>query len=83
MDTIKILLGKYKKLGGTNEENFIDVSLDSYEKNLPVGDASVELNAYERYFYEKDTSDKYRLSFTISPVCTNVLFNIITEPVYK
>ena len=83
MDTIKILLGKYKKLGGTNEENFIDVPLDAYEKNLPVGDAGVELNVYERYFYEKDTSDKYRLAFTVSPVCTNVLFNIITEPVYK
>ncbi len=83
MDTIKILLGKYKKLGGTNEENFIDVPLESYEKNLPVGDAGVELNVYERYFYEKDTSDKYRLAFTISPVCTNVLFNIVTEPVYR
>ena len=32
---------------------------------------------------EKDKSNKYRLTFTIMPVCSNVLFNAITEVVYK
>ena len=33
------------------------------------------------YLDEKDASDKYRLIFTINPVCSNVLFNAITEVV--
>ena len=82
-EVVKILLGKNKRLGGRNEDNFLDFPLESYEKNLPVADTTVELNAYERYFQEKDASDKYRLAFTVTPVCTNVLFNIVTETVYK
>ena len=39
------------------------------------------VDLYQVYLDEKDASDKYRLIFTINPVCSNVLFNAITEVV--
>ena len=78
-----ILLGKAKYKLGTNEDNFIDVKLSSIERKLSETEETYAIDFYKQYFYEKDNSQKYRLAFTITPYCTNVLFNVITEPVYK
>lgn len=83
MESKKILLGKGKNKLSVNEDNNIGVELQSYEKVLPYTDDSYHVDAYLQYFKEKDASEKYRLAFTITPFCTNVLFNVITEPVFK
>lgn len=83
METTKILLNSKKNKNSTNEDNFIGVDLNSYEKNIAPTEDSFNVDAYQQYFKEKDASEKYRLAFTITPFCTNVLFNVITEPVYR
>jgi len=79
----EILLGKSKQKLGTNEDNFKEIELSSYEREIMDTDDSYVVDVYKQYFKEKDASENYRLSFTITPYCTNVLFNMITEPVYK
>ena len=83
MDKVKILLGEKKHKLGVNVDNHIGLSLVDERRIMPPTDYTVMVDAYERYFAEKDASDKYRLSFTINPICSNVLFNVITEPVYN
>lgn len=83
MATTKILLGESKHRLSANEENNIGVELQAYEKVLPYTESAYGVDAYLRYFKEKDESNKYRLAFTITPFCSNVLFNVLTEPVYK
>jgi hypothetical protein len=81
MDKVKILLGEKKHKLGVNVDNHIGLSLVDERRIMPPTDYTVMVDAYERYFAEKDASDKYRLSFIINPICSNVLFNVITEPV--
>lgn len=82
MDDIKILLGKSRHMHSANEDNFIGVELGAYEKVLPPTEDMYSVDAYQQYFREKDASDKFRFAFTIVPFCSNVLFNVLTEPVY-
>lgn len=72
----------YSKLS-SNEDSFINISLSSDSHKLPLDSITKKVNAYDEYFSENDKSDKYRLIFTINPVCTNILFNANTEVVYK
>lgn len=83
MDEIQILLGKNKSKSSSNEENNIEVSLSNRSEVLPTTSASDTIDEYEQYLKEKDESDKYHFIFTVNPVCSNVLFNAITEIVYK
>ncbi len=83
MNRTEILLNSRKNKNNTNEDSFISVDLNSYEKNIAPMEDSFNVDAYQQYFKEKDASEKYRLAFTITPFCTNVLFNVITEPVYR
>lgn len=82
-ETANILLGSAKHKLGTNEDNFIELNLTSSEREIPYTEDSYTLDAYKQYYKEKDESEKYRLAFTITPYCTNVLFNVITEIVYN
>lgn len=79
----KILLGEEKSKKSINEDNFINVELSSNGHVLPVDSVTQTLDSYKEYLSEKDDSDVYRLIFTINPVCTNILFNTITECVFK
>ena len=83
MDSTEILLGKNRHKLSVNEDNFIGVEMQSYEKSLPYTEETYYVDSYQRYYKEKDESNKHRLAFTIVPFCSNVLFNVITEPVYK
>ena len=80
---IEILLGSSRHKTSTNEDNFIGLELASYEKAFPSTEGSYTVDAYEQYFKECDASDKHRFVFTVTPFCTNILFNVLTEPVYK
>ena len=78
-----ILLGKKIDKYNTNTDNYLNIELGSDSKNVPNNDIVQTLNAYNQYVKEADESNKYRLLFTINPICTNVLFNNITEIVYN
>lgn len=79
----KVFLNKKRSKNGINKENNLNISLTNENKILPFSDIVENVNAYEQYIKEKKNSQIYRLSFNITPVCSNVLFNKITEIVYR
>lgn len=62
-----------------DRENITSVSLESTQTTLSSDSVSETVDQYTQYLKEKDDSNKYRMIFTISPVCSNVLFNQVTE----
>lgn len=78
-----ILLGKKIDKYNTNTDNYLNIELGSDSKNVPNSDIVQTLDAYNQYVKEADESNRYRLLFTINPICSNVLFNNITEIVYN
>lgn len=79
----QIGLDSSKEQFSYDNEKHINIGLDSNQGLLPVDGASSILNEYEQYYREYDSSNKYRLIFSINPICSNVLFNNLTEIVYK
>lgn len=79
----QILLNKSKALRSRNVDNKISTELFTERKLLPTDSLSETVDAYSEYVKEKDASNIYRLMFTINPVCSNILFNALTEIVYR
>ena len=73
------VIGKYKSLNGVNEVKHFNIDIESSQNVLPAGLVETDVDAYERYYIEKDASTIYRIICTIKPVCSNVLYNNITE----
>ena len=80
---MKILLNKYRGKNSTNVNNKIPVSFSNKKRLLPLENIDEIVDEYERYLIEKKKSNIYRLSFNITPICSNVLFNNISEVIYK
>jgi lantibiotic modifying enzyme len=80
---MKILLNNKRSRLSTNKDTFLSVGLENQMKKVSNKNDEHLVDVYQVYLDEKDASDKYRLIFTINPVCTNALFNAITEIVYK
>lgn len=59
----------------------ISLSIDLSGNKILLPEESVEgyIDGYETYVKERSESNKFRLIFNITPYCTNVLFNPITE----
>ena len=68
-----------------NNRNGLDKSIlfELEQNGRLLNHNSVEqtIDAYKQYFSEKDNSEKYRITVTINPICSNVLFNKSTEVV--
>ena len=79
----QILLDNRREKFAYNEDKFLRVSLDCHQGMLPVSEITSSVNEYHQYFAEHDASNIYRLIFTVNPICSNVLFNNITEIVYN
>lgn len=78
---MKTLLNKRRNKKSKNTNNYMPVGLTNKMKKF-IGNTDEHLvDLYQVYLDEKDASDKYRLIFTLNPVCTNALFNAITEVV--
>lgn len=78
---MKVLLNKKRSKTSTNQNSNMSVGLRNRMKKIPNTTDQHLVDLYQVYLDEKDASDKYRLIFTINPVCSNVLFNAITEVV--
>jgi hypothetical protein len=79
----KILLNKKRGKKSVNQTNFIPVEFNR-DISLYFDENMVDtVDKIQVYNDEKNTSTKHRLIFTLYPLCTNVLFNKITEIVYK
>ena len=80
---MKSLLHKKSGKASTNRDEYVSLELGNQMKKISNYTDEHLVDLYQVYLDEKDASDKYRLIFTINPVCSNVLFNAITEVVYK
>ena len=79
---MKSLLNKKTGKLSTNKDGYTSVALSNQMKKIGSYTEEHLVDLYQVYLDEKDASDKYRLIFTINPVCSNVLFNAVTEVVY-
>lgn len=78
---MKTLLNKKRGKLSTNNNGYMSVELGNQMKKISNHSQEHLVDVYQVYLDEKDASDKYRLIFTINPVCSNVLFNAVTEVV--
>lgn len=77
----QIRLGQSDSVYSNNVENSVHVQLEQNTKLLPYTEVEDKINIYEVYNAERDASRNYRLTFTLNPICTNVLYNMRTEVV--
>ena len=75
----EIRLGSTDSVFSTDRENTIHINLEQSAKKIPLTNLSTVIDQYEVYRSEASACNKYRLTLTIKPYCTNVLFNTCTE----
>lgn len=79
---MKILLNTAKSVKNTNIDNYANVELVEETRQLAEDQHVKNIDEYEQYVNEKDACTNYRLSFVVNPVCSNVLFNRVSEITY-
>lgn len=72
-------LGSTDSAFSVNREFEFGVNINGTHGMLPYNDLSRAVNAYDVYEKEMANSDRFRLTLTINPYCTNVLYNACTE----
>ena len=65
-----------------NAEKSLNVDLSAKSRLIPYSTSADMLGLNDLYLQERDACESYRMIFTVNPVCTNALFNAVTEPVY-
>lgn len=66
-----------------NAEKSLNVDLSAKSRLIPFSTTQGMLGLYDLYVEERNACENYRMIFTVSPVCSNVLYNAVTEPVFK
>ena len=79
----EVFLEKNRSKTSKNAESNISLDLQNKQRLLPFDSAAETMSLYQLYNKQRDVCSKYRLIFNINPYCTNVLFNTISEPVWR
>lgn len=66
-----------------NAEKSLNIDLSSKSRLIPYSTTASMFGLNDLYIEERDACENYRMVFTVNPVCSNVLYNSVTEPVYK
>ena len=77
--TEKILLNKSKSKVSTNNNNSLAVQLKGSKRILPCDPMEASISEIDVYNKERKHCEKIRLTVQVNPICSNVLFNNITE----
>lgn len=75
----KIFLNEFSSKKSTSNTSGLNVSFGGKRKLLPTTDMSYVISAYEQYQKERENCNIVRLTCQVNPICTNVLFNRVTE----
>lgn len=75
----KIFLQSHLSKKSSNTSNGVNVQFKGRSKLLPTNDVSEIVSQYDQYLLERESCNKIRLTCQVNPICTNVLFNPITE----
>lgn len=81
MEQRQVFLERNRSVKSVNTESFTNVGLSAKTRLLPYNDIADTISLYQVYNDERDVCERFRLIFTINPICTNVLFNARTEAV--
>ena len=79
----QIFLNSYDGKKSVNTSNSVNVSLKGNRKLLPFNDVGEVISQYDQYLEERRNCNKIRLTCQINTLCSNVLFNKITEIVKR
>lgn len=79
----KVFLGSNRSKRSVNTTNFLQTDLDRKDKVLQGSNIVSDYSLLDTYNAERDACDKFRMIFVVNPICSNVLFNMRTEVVYK
>ena len=79
MDNIKIFLNSNRSKQSVNAPFYEDIELKANKKMFTEENINGVVNAFDLYNEERNATNKVRLVCTINPVCSNVLFNPVTE----
>ena len=84
MNQFRIRLNKTNSVNSVNKDNMVDVEFQqTTNPYMFTTDIKDTIDQYEVFEAERANCTNYRLITTIKPFCSNVLFNPITEIVYK
>ena len=75
----KIFLQSHLSKKSSNTSNGVNVQFKGRSFLLPTNDVSEIVSQYDQYLLERESCNKIRLTCQVNPICTNVLFNPITE----
>jgi len=78
-----ILSNSKNSIYSVDKESKINVDLEQTGKILPLTDIKAVVDQYEIYKEESAKCNNYRVTLTIKPYCTNVLFNPCTEIIFN
>ena len=78
-----MLLNKSRSKRSVNNDMRITFQLEGNKKLLPIEKVTTDINEEELYQQERANCNTIRLITTINPICSNVLYNPLTEVVYK
>jgi len=66
-----------------NAEKSMNVDLSAKSRLIPFSDTADMLSLNDLYIEERDACENYRMILSVNPICSNILYNAVTEPVYK
>lgn len=78
MDT-KIFLNKFDGKNSVSDSGALNVSLKGNRKLIPFNDMGEVISSLDVYNDERRECNKIRLTCQVNPICSNVLFNHISE----
>lgn len=75
----KVFLQSHISKQSSDTSNGVNVQLKGKRKLLPTTDMSESVSQYEQYLEERGKCNKIRLTCQVNPICSNVLYNSVTE----
>ena len=83
MEQRTVFLEKNRNKFSVNAESNLNIDFSAKTRIVPYSSIDETLSLYDLYNNERDACNKFRMIFTINPICTNALFNSRTEVVWK
>lgn len=77
--TEKFTLSESLSKGSKNENMSLTLNISGNKLILPESSIDTVIDSYDIYLNERANSNKFRLTISINPYCSNVLFNPFTE----
>lgn len=75
----KIFLEKVRSKESANTSSGLNVKLKGNRKLLPLNDVADVISLMDQYTEEREKCNTIRLTCQVNPICSNILFNRISE----